>query len=288
MFLSLSAKADALPAAEAQAHGLASSAPPPAVTPPPGSPVFRTFAEPVVESRCTRPLVLLYHGFDRGNSDMRTPSRTLEGQLAWLQENRIETISMQEFLAWYDGTLKLPSRVAVLTVDDGEDTLYTRAWPVLKKYNARFVVGLPTANMERHPYGVVTWPQLAEMQASGLCEVVSHGHRHVALTALPRATAAEELGKSLSILAQHDVRTAGAFFYPLGAVDPLSEQKVADAGFRGAFTAAGAPIAFGVTRRYHIPRVSMHRGTSRVSLEMFWGRRFWSVYAKNLKGCDAR
>jgi|GEM_PF-2386188 len=239
-----------------------------------------------VEARCTQPVVLLYHAFDRGRSDLSASSASLERHLTWLEQNQVEIITMDRFVAFLHGRERLPRRVAILTVDDGDATVYTRAWPILRRHQAHFVLGLPTRLMESGRRGMLTWDQVREMVGSGLAEVVSHGHEHRGLTRLRPAEAARQLELSRRIIEERVGRAPVAFFYPLGAVDARAEDEVRRAGFDVAFTAQGAPMVAGVTNPMRIPRVTVRHDQSERGLAWYFGAKFWAPVARWQAGCE--
>jgi biofilm PGA synthesis lipoprotein PgaB len=252
--------------------------------------VGRSAPQPIgrdpVEARCTQPVVLLYHAFDRGTSDLSTSSAALERHLTWLEQNQVELITMDRFVAFFQGRERLPRRVAVLTIDDGDATVYTRAWPILRRHEAHFVLGLPTKLMESGRRGMLTWDQVREMVGTGLAEVASHGYEHRGLTGLRSAEAARQLALSRRIIEERVGRAPVAFFYPLGAVDARAEDEVRRAGFEVAFTAQGAPMVANVTNPMRIPRVTVRHDQDERGVAWFFGAKFWSGAARFQAGCE--
>jgi len=252
--------------------------------------VGRSAPQPIgrdpVEARCTQPVVLLYHAFDRGTSDLSTSSAALERHLTWLEQNQVELITMDRFVAFFQGRERLPRRVAVLTIDDGDATVYTRAWPILRRHEAHFVLGLPTKLMESGRRGMLTWDQVREMVGTGLAEVASHGYEHRGLTGLRSAEAARQLALSRRIIEERVGRAPVAFFYPLGAVDARAEDEVRRAGFEVAFTAQGAPMVANVTNPMRIPRVTVRHDQDERGVAWFFGAKFWSGAGRFQAGCE--
>ena len=67
-----------------------------------------------------------------------------EAQMQELKDKKIAVISMQDFLAWKRGEKAIPSRCAIITIDDGWKTGYDVAWPILKKFNYPFTLFIYT------------------------------------------------------------------------------------------------------------------------------------------------
>ncbi|MCA9596232.1 MAG: polysaccharide deacetylase family protein [Myxococcales bacterium] len=221
-------------------------------------PAARRFREPVVAPEHTRAIVLLYHGFDDGRDKLSVKSSAFERQLGWLADNHVEIVSTSELLDYLEGRRWLPERVAVITIDDGRRSVFRRAWPILARHGARFTVGLPTGVLSDPKNApVMSWSEVRQMVASGLCEVASHGHMHRSLPKLEGKKLAEELNLSRRIIERETGRPPVAYFYPLGAFDRGAARQVERAGYRAAFRASGAPVTLGSGSRFWLPRASV-------------------------------
>ncbi len=120
--------------------------------------------------------ILCYHRLGAGNSKMVVSPANFEAQLTWLVRNDYRVIRLAELAGFLAGERALPQRAVVITFDDGYESVYRHAFPVLKK------LGLPaTAFVYTDFLGggdALTWPQLQEMQSSGLVDVQSHSKSH--------------------------------------------------------------------------------------------------------------
>ncbi len=221
---------------------------------PPASP----FVQPVVDAEQTRAVVLLYHAFDRGSAPLSVRSSNFEKQLRWLLESGVEIVHTSQLLSFLEGGIKLPRRVAVITIDDGLKSVFEKAWPIMRELDVKFTLGLPTGMMEEPKNApVMTWDQVRIMTATGLCEVASHGHMHRRLVGLEGRRLYEELELSRKIIRRRLGSEPVAYFYPLGAYDNRSAAHVERVGYRAAFRASGAPVAQGASSSFWIPRTSV-------------------------------
>ena len=67
-----------------------------------------------------------------------------EEHLKFLKKHNYKTLTMEEFIKWKEGKLKIPLKSVLITFDDGFLSNYEYAFPLLKKYNMNatvFVVG---------------------------------------------------------------------------------------------------------------------------------------------------
>lgn len=233
-----------------------------------------SFREPIAPRSETRVVVLLYHAFNRGPQPLSVRATDFDEQLGWLEDNHVEIVSTSELVSFVHGELDLPARAAVITIDDGLASVYEHAWPVLRRRGVKFTLGLPTGTLEEPKNApVMTWAQVNEMVASGLCELASHGHLHRSLVNLSGPKLREEIELSAELIGERTGRAPVAYFYPLGAYDAHSSRALKGAGYRAAFRASGAPIAAGSGSPYWLPRVSVFHGEGGASLSRFFANR---------------
>ncbi len=105
----------------------------------------------------------------------------LESHLEWLRDNGYHPVSVQQLVDARDGRKVLPDKPVVLTFDDGFESFYTRAWPLLKKFHYPSVVAIIGAWMDGKSKPdvpgvkpVMTWAQVRELAKSPLIEIASH------------------------------------------------------------------------------------------------------------------
>jgi biofilm PGA synthesis lipoprotein PgaB len=135
-------------------------------------------------------IALCYHNLEDADPDQTyigvTTVKFVE-QLSWLRRNGYTFVSVDDLLAARAGKKALPEKAVLLTFDDGYESFYTRAFPILKAFNAPAVLGLVGAWMagasghtvafgqESAPRELfMTWDQVREVAASGLVEIASH------------------------------------------------------------------------------------------------------------------
>jgi peptidoglycan/xylan/chitin deacetylase (PgdA/CDA1 family) len=241
------------------------SPPSPILTAP--SPIFaassaRAFREPVVARGETRAVVLLYHLFGAQMTSAQSLSpEAFEAQLDWLAAHHVEIITAAELASYLDGALALPARVAVITLDDGHVTTFSRAYPILKKHDVRFTLALNTEAIEGHRPEAVTWDNVNEMRASGLCEIASHSHIHGHMERLPLASNRREVTLSREIIEQRTGVRAETFVFPFGGHDQRVMDLVKEAGYRAAFAVGTGRVRLD-SPRWALPRKGVLRSTT--------------------------
>jgi peptidoglycan/xylan/chitin deacetylase (PgdA/CDA1 family) len=112
-------------------------------------------------------------------------SRDFEIDLDFLVRNGYTTIGADGLLDHLTGSRPAPEGSVVLTFDDGTASVYTVAYPLLKKYGLKAVLFIaPRFHSLKAGDGstrLLTWDELAELQESGRFDVQSHTleHRYV-------------------------------------------------------------------------------------------------------------
>ncbi|MGL6048600.1 MAG: poly-beta-1,6-N-acetyl-D-glucosamine N-deacetylase PgaB, partial [Aeromonas salmonicida] len=125
---------------------------------------------------------------------------TLIRHFNWIKQQGYHPVSFQQVLDAKAGKTPLPEKAILLSFDDGYESFYRLVYPLLKLYNYPAVYALVGSWLDVPddklvPYGndrlprsyFVGWPQIREMQDSGLVEIASHTFAsHYGLLANPQ------------------------------------------------------------------------------------------------------
>ena len=120
--------------------------------------------------------ILCYHRFGPGVSKMIMPAANFAAQLEWLSKNDYRVVTLADVAQFLDGRKALPKRSVVITIDDGYESVYRHAFPLLKRYGFAATLFVYTDFV-----GVgdgLSWAQLQEMADSGLVDIQSHSKTH--------------------------------------------------------------------------------------------------------------
>ena len=146
----------------------------------PGQPV-------VVPLKATNPLgvyadrlqmvpILCYHRFGHGGGKMVVSPTNFAQQLDWLARNDYHVIRLTDLVAYLKGEQALPRRSVVITIDDGYESVYRHALPILRKHGYPATVFVYTDFIGAGE--ALSWPQLQELAASGLVDIQAHSKSH--------------------------------------------------------------------------------------------------------------
>jgi peptidoglycan/xylan/chitin deacetylase (PgdA/CDA1 family) len=266
-FLKKKATAAATPAPAAAPAGAPSAAAPEAEASAPaekGSAPAPAAAAASSVNKNASVIALCYHNIEDG-SRMKALTITVgefEKEMQAIKDNGFTVIPMQDFLAWRRGEKSIPAKCALITIDDGWNTAYTNAWPILKKYGYPFTLFI-YINYVNSGGKSMTWDQLAEMRDAGV-DIECHTYSHSDLKSpgkLVDKKAAEGIRKDVAelgvdgwlrkeiidsklVLEKQLGIKVNAFAYPFGIYSPKALELVKEAGYEAAFTVYGQQLHF--------------------------------------------
>lgn len=172
--------------------------------------------------------VLTFHALDDRRSAISLSPGVFQRGMARLYESGYQTLSLLEAADCLQRGAPFPDRSLVLTFDDGYQTVYDEAFPVLQRYGLSATVFLTVG--EKGPVNptnqlpslsdrsMLTWHQIREMQRWGIA-FGAHALTHPDLTRLPvERIEVEVLGSKTIIEDALGVRV-DCFAYPYGRYD---------------------------------------------------------------------
>lgn len=209
--------------------------------------------------------VLMYHFFynesagekPRDNNFMEISA--FEKQLKYLTDNNFYFPTWQEVEDYIDGKKSLPAKSIVITVDDGDESFFRLALPVIEKYDVKVTEFLVTSwngwFCNDYKSSKVSYQshsdQMHKGGANGKGVLLSWSYEQVY----------KDLIESKRVLNGE----ATVFCYPFGQYNETSKRILKDAGYKLAFTTQGGRVKVGADK-YALPRVRMSKG---VSLQSF-------------------
>ena len=117
----------------------------------------------------------MYHRFD----EEKYPSTNIQleifkEQLKIIDEQGIKFIHPKNFKQSLSNNKK--ERKILLTIDDGLQSFYNNAWPILKKKEIPFILFVNTREVGSFNY--MDWNQIKEIHQSEFAEIGNHSHSH--------------------------------------------------------------------------------------------------------------
>lgn len=202
-------------------------------------------AAPAIPSHA---VILIYHhfGVDRyptTNIDMDR----FEAQLDYLDKNGYHVWPLTRIVDDLRTGKPIPDHTIAITIDDAYESVYTRAFPLLKKRGWPFTVFVATRYIDRGYNAFMTWDQMREMQRFGASfESHSDSHDHLALRRNGESEEAwrkrvrTDIERARKRLRQELGRAPTLFSYPYGEYSEALAKMVQKMGLVGVGQQSGA------------------------------------------------
>lgn len=205
-----------------------------------------------------------------------TPSQ-FAGQMAYLNSAGAHAISLTRLTDFLDYGLPLPPHPVVITFDDGRESPYQYAVPVLKQYGLTATFFIPTGLVGKsvttathtNPQHYMTWAQIDQLAAGGFSIEDHTLHDNVALWGLPSSEVQRLAGQSAATLEQQTgkavqfIAYSGLWPYPSptqsGPAETSLFSQLAQLGYVGGAVDARVDSAQQSTGEiWQMPRVRMN------------------------------
>ncbi len=205
--------------------------------------------------------VVMYHQLTKNSSKAGKYVLTVEQfekDLIYLKNNGYKTVNLKQLLDYSEGKDDLPDKPIMITFDDGCETLYAYALPLLEKYGfcaVGFVIGALadeyTENGDHNlNYSYLNWEEIKALSESGVIEIQSHSynlHKNTEGRSGMKKKKSESIKQYseflLEDMAKMKVRMkeyAGkepyAIAYPFGSFSEETKDILKNYGFKMAFT----------------------------------------------------
>jgi peptidoglycan/xylan/chitin deacetylase (PgdA/CDA1 family) len=234
--------------------------------------------------------VLTFHALDESGSVISCAPRVFREGMAMLDALGFRTLGLVEAVARLREGEPFPDRTCVLTFDDGFQTVYAEAFPVLQRYAMSATVFLTVGAGDGFGAGerlptfegrpMLSWPEIREMQRAGI-DFGAHTLTHPDLTRLSAERVAIEMAASKARIENELGTPVTSFAYPFGRYDAVSRRLA-----QQHFICACADTLGLLSRRsdpYALERVdAYYLRTSRLFRLMASGLFPWYVRARNV------
>jgi peptidoglycan/xylan/chitin deacetylase (PgdA/CDA1 family) len=214
--------------------------------------------------------ILLYHRFGPAATDSMTVTTPLfESHLNYLISNGYHILPLANLVGHYHGKGRpLPSRSAVITVDDAHLSVYTEMFPLVRKHRIPIALFIYPSAISNASYAM-TWSQLKELKETGLFDFQSHTFWHPNFKKeKTRLNPSEyenfvsmQLKKSKNKIEEELRVKVNMLAWPFGIFDDDLIQKAGEAGYVATFTMERRP-ATSSHSVMALPRYLMTNGES--------------------------
>jgi peptidoglycan/xylan/chitin deacetylase (PgdA/CDA1 family) len=197
--------------------------------------------------------VLMYHKFSETETDYLTTSAAqFDEQLAWLQAQKYNFVTMQDVLSSLEGQIKLPSKAILLTFDDAYASQLDIGAPILQKYGVSATIFVATSYLGNvsswdidQAAPILSAATLRTLDAS-IFSLALHTHRHASFGSLTTDEMEAEIKDNIAIFRKESIDFLPVFAYPFGARPKKKELQQA---MFSILTTYGVKLAFRIGNR---------------------------------------
>ncbi|HWO43875.1 MAG TPA: polysaccharide deacetylase family protein [Candidatus Eisenbacteria bacterium] len=171
--------------------------------------------------------ILTFHAIDDQGSPISFPPELFRRAMGRLHAAGYKTLEPKALARCLSGEA-FPERSFAVTFDDGYQSVYDQAFPVLQRYGFSATVFLATGENNGVPGGrrlpsmsgrtMLSWGEIREMQRCGI-EVGAHTQTHADLTRLSDARVEAEISGCRRIIEDALGAPPDSFAYPYGRYD---------------------------------------------------------------------
>lgn len=201
--------------------------------------------------------IIMYHNITTNNAKAGKYTVTESEfckDLEYIRKNGYEAITVEDLISYTNGKSTLPKKPIMITFDDGFESFYVIAYPVLKQMNMKAVVSIIGSVTEKYSsindhninYSNLTWSEINEMAESGLVEFQNHSYnmhrsekgQRKGISKMPneseseyRKALTEDLLKAQELFKVNCSLEPKAIAYPYGAKSKVTLEIIKKCGF---------------------------------------------------------
>lgn len=207
--------------------------------------------------------ILAYHVVtENPQSDMEVSIENFEYQMKFLSNHNYKTLTLDEFYEWKKGKLDIKGKKVIITFDDGSNTYYKNALPILEKYEFDSVNFLINSRINQEGY--LTDEDIEILKQNPLVELENHSydlHNHD-----------DAYSKDYDIY-NDDLKTTiekeyKYYAYPFGISNEEYKNALKDNGYKLSFKYSPSKWANKNQDDYEVRRVPVYNSTSKLKFKL--------------------
>ncbi len=216
-----------------------------------------SFSEDKIIKKANHANILMYHRF--GENKYPTTNTTIEQFMSHTSElikAKYDIIRLDKVVKGIKGEIDIKDRSVSITIDDAYLSVYTKAWPILKKLNLPFTLFVSTDVIDNNLSNYMSWDQIRELVDNGVLigsQTKSHPHLH--------RLSSKEILNEIEYSNKRFIKELGfkpkLFAYPYGEYDNKTIEIVQGSGFEAAF-GQHSGVAHISTGIFQLPRFAMN------------------------------
>lgn len=205
--------------------------------------------------------VIMYHNITKKQNLVDrycVLEKNFEEDLKYIKEHNYNSITSAELIDYVYNGKDLPENPIMITFDDGYESFYAYAYPLLKKYNMKAIMSIVgsytdlfTENEDHNlDYSHLNWNQVNELNNCGFVEIQNHTYNMHEINSkrkgagMAKGESFEQFKKVFkndlenlnTLILNYTNKKSNIFTYPYGNIAKKSDEILKEIGFNGAFT----------------------------------------------------
>ncbi len=212
---------------------------------------------PPVAQAAESAVIMMYHRFgESAHPATNIRLDQFDAHLEELQSGAYTVLSIPEILATLRAGRPLPERTVGITIDDAYLSVYTEAWPRLRRAGFPFTLFVATDAIDRKFASYMSWDQIRDLRDNGVT-IGSQTASHLHMPANRDARNREDIRLSNERFQQELGAAPTLFAYPFGEASVSIQKIVQEAGFTDAFGQHSGALHTS-SDRYYMPRFALN------------------------------
>lgn len=201
--------------------------------------LYALFVCPVVVADQNAVISVYHHVSDSTPPSTSLSPAAFRAHLSFLAENSFTVLPLTQILTTLNDGDDLPERTVAITFDDGYESIYSTAFPLLREFGFPFTVFVSTGPIDRQQHGYMTWEQLSALHRADVL-VGNHGTEHRSLLELTTNEARVDILAAQARINEELGPQPKLFAYPYGEFNDAHKRLLADLGYTGFAQNSGA------------------------------------------------
>ena len=199
----------------------------------------------------------MYHRFGESQfSSTNIRIEQLEDHIRELTSGSYTVMPVLQILSRIIKGVSLPNKTIGITIDDGFQSIYTEAWPRLRKAQLPFTVFISTDPVDGRYSQRLSWSHIREMRRAGVV-FGAHTASHIHMADTSRKLNEAEINKSNDRFAKELGVLPKLFAYPFGEASTEVFDTIKTGGYEYAF-GQHSGVVHATSNRYYLPRFALN------------------------------
>lgn len=188
-------------------------------------------------------IVLMYHRFNEPeHPSTNISTQRFEEQMNFLAVEGFTVLPLSDLVLFFEKKKNLPDKTVFITIDDAYKSIFTEAYPVLKKYGFPFSVFTSTDFVsEDENSSFMTWKMLNYLSKNNV-EILNHTSSHKNLLDLSSKEIRENIVEAEILIEEKIGKKPEILSYPYGESSENVEKIVDKLNYKIAFSQHSSPI----------------------------------------------